>query len=72
MMEQAVEYRRGKGAVVVEDLGPLLERLVGRQDNGASLVALADHLEEQVGPVVVDGQVSEFVDDEHLRAQVLA
>jgi hypothetical protein len=35
MMQEAVEHRRGNGAVVVEDRGPLLEGLVGGQEAGA-------------------------------------
>jgi hypothetical protein len=33
---QPVQNCRGDGAVVVEDRGPLLEGLVGRQDDGVS------------------------------------
>jgi hypothetical protein len=37
---------------------------VGGDHHGSALVALADDLEQQVGAVLVDGQVAEFVDDE--------
>ena len=45
MVEQAVKNGRGDGAVVGEDGGPVLEGLVGGEDNRAALVTLADHLE---------------------------
>ena len=32
-----------------EDLGPFVEREVGGHQDGAPLVALAEHLEEQLG-----------------------
>ena len=45
-MQQTVEECRGEGAVVVEDLGPVFERSVRADDDGAAFVALADDLEE--------------------------
>ena len=71
VVEEAVEDGGGDGAVVVEDGGPVFEGLVGGQDDGAAFVALADDLEEQVGAVLVDGQIAEFVEDEQCRAQVV-
>ena len=44
MVEQAVENGGSERAVVAEDLGPLFERLVGREDDRSALVALADDL----------------------------
>jgi hypothetical protein len=46
MVEDAVEDGAGEGGIVVEDARPLLEGLVGAQDNRAALVALADDLKE--------------------------
>jgi hypothetical protein len=63
-MEDAVEDGGGEGAVVVEDLRPVFVGAVGGDDHGGALVTLADDLEQQVGAVLVDGQVAEFVDDE--------
>ena len=55
VVEDAVEDGGGEGGVVVEDGGPVLEDLVGAQDDGAAFVALADDLEEQIGAAFVDG-----------------
>ena len=54
-MEQSVQDGGGDGAVIVEDGGPLLERLVGGQNDGTPFVALTDDLKEEVGTVLVDG-----------------
>jgi len=64
VVEQAVKYGGGDGGVAVEDGGPLLEGFVGGQDDGATFVAGADDLEEQVGSALVDRQVADFVEDE--------
>ena len=50
-----------EGGVVVEDLGPFAVDAVGGDDGGASLVALAEDLEQQVGAGLVDGQIPQLV-----------
>ena len=64
MVQEAVEDGGGQGGVVVEERGPLFEGFVGGQDDGAAFVAGADDLEEQVGALLVDGQVADFVEDQ--------
>jgi hypothetical protein len=49
---------------VAEDFAPSSERLVGGDDDGGSFVAGGDELEEQVGGVGFEGDVSDFVDYE--------
>jgi len=56
VVKQPVQDGGGDGAVVVEDGSPLLERFVGRQNDGAALVALADDLKKEVRAVLVNGQ----------------
>ena len=46
VMQQSVQDGRGDRAVVIEDRRPLLERFVGRQDDRAAFIALADDLKE--------------------------
>ncbi len=70
MMQQPVQDGRGNGAVIVENAGPLFERFVGRQHDGAAFVALADDLEEQIGAVLIDGQVADLVQNQNFRAEV--
>lgn len=69
VVQEAVQDGGSEGGVVVENLGPGFIGLVGGEDDGASFVALADDLEEEIGTGFVDGQISEFVDDEYGRAQ---
>jgi hypothetical protein len=61
MMQEPVEDCGSEDAVVVEDLRPVFERAVGGDDDGAPLIALGDDLKEEIGPVFVDGQISQFV-----------
>ncbi len=65
MMKETIEDGGSEGAVVVEDLRPFLERLVGGEDDGAVLVALGDDLKEQVSAFAVDGQIAELVQDKN-------
>jgi len=62
MVYDAVEQRAGQAAVVVEDGGPVLERPVSGEDDGAAFVAFADDLEQQFGAAFVDGQMAQLVD----------
>ena len=49
MVDEAVEERAGE-ALVAERGGPLVEGQVGGDSGGAAFVALADHLEQELGP----------------------
>ena len=55
VMEEPVQDGRSDSAVIVEDAGPLFEWFIGRQQDGAAFIPLADDLAEQVGTVLVDG-----------------
>jgi len=64
MVEKAVKYCGGKGGVIVEDFRPLFERTVRGNDDGASFIAQADYLEEQVCAMLVNRQKAEFIQTE--------
>ena len=63
MVGEPVQQRSGE-AFRAEDRGPLIERQIGGDQNGAPLVALAEDLEEQfrAGPGKWDE--AQFVDDQ--------
>ncbi len=56
-MQEAVEDGGGDAGVVVEDRRPVFVGLIGGDDDGAALVALADDLKEQIGSNFVQGQI---------------
>jgi len=60
-MQQAVEDSRGQDCIVVKYLGPLLEGPVSGNNHGAPLIAMADHLEEQIGAALINGQIAKLV-----------
>ena len=55
MVGQAVE-QRASDALVAEGPGPLVEGQVRGDDRGAALIALADQLEQQLGPAGDNGE----------------
>src|SRR5579863_5426085 len=57
-------------AGVGEDLGPLAEREVRRDDHRRALVALADDLEDELGRAGGEGEVAELVEDHEFGAGV--
>ena len=55
-----------------KDLGPLVEGQVGGHQDGASLVALAEDLEEQFRAGGGQRHEAQFVDDEQIEAGQLS
>jgi len=70
MVEQAVKEGAGQSAVVIEKEGPFFEGAVGGEDEGTTFVTVAEDLEEEVGAVVVDGEIAEFVKTEKIGGGV--
>ena len=67
VVDDAVDHGGGDG-LVAEYCSPAGERQVGGQDERGVLVAGGDELEEQVGGVLLERQVSDFVDDDQAVA----
>ena len=65
MVGQPVEQRAGQ-PLGGEHAGPLVERQVGGDDGRAAFVALAEHLEQQLGAGLRQRHVAEFVDHQEL------
>ena len=64
-MQQAVQDGRGQHRVA-EDLAPVQEALVRRQDNGGALVSPGNETKEQAGLLPVHGQVPDLVEHQDL------
>jgi hypothetical protein len=67
VMREAVEERAGE-PLGTEHGRPLIERQIARDQRAASLVALAEDLEQQLGPSRRERHIAEFVDDQELLA----
>jgi len=70
VVEDASRMAEVRVASLLKMLGQCL-KTCWCSDNGAAFVALADDLEEQVGPVFVDGQVADLVDHQQIGPGVL-
>ena len=71
MMGEAVEQRAGE-PFRSEDRGPFIEWQVAGDERGAAFVALAEHLEEQLGADRRERHVAQFIDDQQLdRVEML-
>ena len=67
MVGEPVQQGSGE-ALRAEDLGPFVEGQIGGNHDGAPLVALAEDLEEQLGPGAGQGDKAQFVDDQQVQA----
>ena len=63
MVDDPVDHGGGDG-LVAEHASPAGEGQVAGEDERCVLVAAGDELEEQVGGVLLEGQVADFVDDD--------
>src|SRR6266446_5022312 len=70
VVQHAIEDGGGQGAIVVEDLRPVFVGAVGGDHHRGALVALADDLEQQICAVLVDGKVTELIDNQYGGLQV--
>lgn len=69
MMEDTVKDGGGECCIIIKDGSPLFERFIGRDADGAALVAFTDDLEEQIGSGFIDGHVAKLVYGEELRLE---
>ncbi|WP_422663742.1 hypothetical protein [Sphingobium sp.] len=63
LVQQPVQ-QRGRDDGIAEDLSLFGKAAIGGEDHGALFIACVDELEEEVGAVWGDRQVSDLVDDE--------
>ena len=69
MMEEAVEDGAGDG-FVAEDGVPLMKGAVAGNDDAAAFVPGAEDLEEEIGALLADGEVADFVEAEEVGSGV--
>ena len=69
MVGQAVE-QGGDGGSVGKDGVPFFKISVGGDDNGTALVAAVDHFIEQVGGIVVVGEIGQFIDHQQVETGI--
>ena len=70
-MDEAIDQGgdAGRGG---EDLAPFGERAIGRHQGALVLIAARDELEQQIGMAVRVGEISNLVDDQECRVDVVA
>ena len=71
MVGEAVQQRAGE-ALRAEDFGPLVESEIGGYKDGAPLVALAEHLEEQFRAGAGQLYKAQLVDDQQVEPRQLS
>src|SRR5262245_53600228 len=64
-MQEAIE-NRGGDHVIAKALPPVAKALVTGQEDRAFFIPAADELKEEIGPLPVDGDIADLVDDEQL------
>ena len=71
MMGQPVQQGRGH-AFALEDLAPLAERQVAREQQAGPLIAIREDLEQQLRPGPAERQVAQLIADQQVQSVELA
>jgi len=64
VMDEAINHGRNKGIIVIEDGSPVSEGPVGGHDDGATFIPVGDHLEEELGPLLIHGKIAYFINNQ--------
>ena len=64
VMHQPVDQGRGQGVVHVEQGAPFPEGSIRGQHDRSGFITGSDHLEQQIGPALVDGQIAQLIEEE--------
>ena len=63
--EKPIQKSRGQDGIVVEYGGPLLIDPIGDDQGRATFIAMAENLKQALGPELVNGQVTQFINAQH-------
>src|ERR1700677_2580247 len=70
VMHQPVDQGRGQGVVRVTQGAPFPERSIRGQHDRSGFITGSDHLEQQIGPALVDRQIAQLIEEEKSRTYV--
>ena len=72
MVHQSIDDRRGQRVIDVEDLAPFAEFAIGRNDDRSGFITGSNDLEHEVRTAFVDGKISQLIEKEKFRSDILA
>ncbi len=71
-MHQPVDHGGSQGVIDVEDMAPVLEGAIRRQDDRASFIAGCHDLKHQICTAFIDRKISQLIEEEKLRTNILS
>ena len=63
VMHQPVDQGRCQGVVHVKDFAPVPEGSIRGDHDRSNFITGGDNLEQQIGPMLVDGQIAQLIED---------
>src|SRR5271163_2376113 len=70
VMHQPVDQGCGQGVVHIKEGAPFPEGSIRGQHDRSGFITGSDHLEQQVGPALVDRQIAQLIEEEKSRTDV--
>jgi len=71
VMRDPVQQRRSQHRIIVKNTCPMLINPVGGDERGATLIAVTDDLKQTIRAELVDGQIPQFINAQHLWLDVM-
>ena len=68
MVKHAIKNGGSDQDIPVKDIRPVFKGFVGCNQGGSPLIAQAEDLKEKVGPELIDGEVTELINQQYFRA----
>ncbi len=65
VMHQPVDQGRGQGVVHVKDFAPFPEGSIRGDHDRFNFITGGDNLEQQIGTMLVDGQIAQLIEEEN-------
>ncbi len=63
-MRQPVDQGRGQGVVDIRQTAPFPEGSIRGEHDRSGFITDGNHLEQQIGPALVDGQITQLIEKE--------
>ena len=65
-MHQPIDQGRCQSVVDIEQGAPFPEGSIRGQHDRSGFITSGNHLEQQIGPALVDGQITQFIEQEEV------
>jgi len=71
VMRDPIKQRRSQHRIIVKNARPMLINPVGGDQSRPSLITMADDLKQAISAKLIDGQITQLINAQHLRFHIM-